>query len=438
MSTNQTISIEGAKVELPYEYETVQDLLKQLLDNADNDQWTCGILNENILDCKRLARIARDISHVLIPYNLVTICMQPSIEFITVLCGIIVRGIPYVPLEPNSPPERLKYILNDSQSSLIIIDDPMLKLKDIILGTSRILTYAQLLEKSTVNENIPTIKVKRDDTFCLMYTSGSTGDPKAVIIPHRAIVNRLYWQWSTFPFKVNDICCLKTSISFVDSIAELLAPLLRQVPIVILPKSLFLDVDLLSSTLAVQRISRIVLVPSLFVVLLNYLRSSGKSLPDLDTIVCSGETLSLSLIEFFFEMKHQFSCACRLLNFYGSTEVMADATYEIFDSIDHLHDKLSFEGHTSIGSPIDNIIIQIRDTDERNVGELYVMGEGVANGYYFRDAITDHNLANKFIRGNDGILSFRTGDIGKMYNGRIIYYGRNDYQVDYHYYFCLI
>ena len=179
---------------------------------------------------------------------------------------------------------------------------------------------------------------------------------------------------------------------FVDSIAEIFSPLLQRVPIVILPKSLLMDIAQLTHVLAMKHITRIVLVPSLLTILIDYLQNSNNvHLFDLRFVICSGETLSLHLIESFFNLKmKKLSSTCCLLNLYGSTEVMADVTCEIFKSTTSLYDTLSYDGRTSIGFPIDNIRIDIIQPDER----------GVANGYHKCD-ITNTILSKKFICDDD-------------------------------------
>lgn len=424
--SNNMLFLDGTQKELPVDNHTsLRDLLLSMLNNNEDGERVCAFFGDQELKVTQLAHGAHQVAVSLASCNVVGVCMPPSLELIVTLCGVILRGIPYVPLEPTLPHERLEYILNDSQASMVISDKALSVEHNPNLAKT--LIYSQLCD-DVAHTDTKTVEVKQEDTFCLMYTSGSTGLPKGVHLPHRALLNRLFWQWSQFPFQEDDVCCLKTSISYVDSIAEIFAPLLRRVPLIILPKMLLLDVDQLICKMSNQRITRIILVPSLLTIFLQHLQNNQMSLPYLRVIVCSGETLPLSLVESFFILKEQFLPKCYLLNLYGSTEVMADVTYEIFESIDHLYDRLSLDGRVSIGRPIYNTRIYIADPDERNVGELVIEGKNVANGYHNMDA-TNPALSNKFVRGNDGQLQFRTGDLGKIWNDRIIFYGRNDTQV---------
>ncbi|CAF3322660.1 unnamed protein product [Rotaria socialis] len=424
--SNTMLVLKGIQKELPVDNNTtLRDLLLLILNSKTNDEQVCASMNTKELTFKELARAAHQAAASLGSYNIVAICMRPSLEWIIVLCGAILRGIPYVPIEPTLPPERIKYILADCQAS-IVISDTELDLEQQ-LNPIKILIYSHSSDNTTYIDN-QSVKVEQEDIFCITYTSGSTGMPKGVRLPHRALLNRLFWQWSQFPYDTDDVCCLKTSISFVDSITELFGPLLCRVPLIVLPKSLLLQIGQLISTMASKRITRIILVPSLLTVLFDHLENNKISLPDFRMIISSGETLVAGLVESFFKLKERFSSKCRLLNMYGSCEVMGDATYEVFESVDHFHNELLFENRVSIGYPIENTIVYIVDPDERGVGELVIAGNNVASGYHNVNA-NNVVLFNKFVHDNNGQQQFRTGDLGKIWNNRIILYGRNDTQV---------
>jgi non-ribosomal peptide synthetase component F len=422
MTSNDGLFLEGVRIDFCDKHTTIRDLLVTLLIDRDNEERVCATFDQSELTIGQLSDSAHRVAASLLPYNLVAICMKPSFELIVTLCGVVLRGIPYVPLEPSLPLERLKYILEDSQAQLAIVENVSL-LENII----KTVTCSQLCIDVTPPEVNKTTEVNREDTFCLMYTSGSTGKPKGVQLPHRALINRLHWQWSYFPFNEEDVCCMKTSISFLDSVVEIFAPLIHRVPVVIIPKLILVDIDRLISVLSTRRISYIVLVPSLLTFLLNHLENNNSSLSALRLIASSGETLSQTLIESFFTLKQCFSPTCRLINLYGSTEVMADVTCEVYEVIDHFH-EMSLDGRTSIGYPIANMRVDIIEPDQQGIGELVVTGEGVANGYHNVDT-TNITLSNKFFSSNDGRLGFRTGDLGKIWNHRIIFYGRHDNQV---------
>ena len=171
-------------------------------------------------------------------------------------------------------------------------------------------------------ENFSSLDVALDDPIYVLYTSGSTGVPKGVIGLHRGVVNRLQWMWDAYPFSVGEVPCQKTTLSFVDSVAEIFGPLLKGVPIVIIGDEDVRDLRRLLDTLSRSQVTRIVLVPSVLAAILDLEADLQTVLPGLRLWMASGETLGDDLARKF----HARLPAAQLLNVYGSTEVAADAT----------------------------------------------------------------------------------------------------------------
>src|SRR5262249_45662115 len=141
-------------------------------------------------------------------------------------------------------------------------------------------------------------------------------------------LNRLHWMWESFPFEAEEICCQKTSLSFVDAVWELFGPLLQGIKVVLIADKVLKDPQWLISTLRREQITRIVLVPSLLRVLLNTQSNLADQLSHLKYWTCSGEALSVDLAVSFQEHLPQRV----LLNLYGSSEVAADAAcYDMRD-----------------------------------------------------------------------------------------------------------
>lgn len=273
------------------------------------------------------------------------------------------------------------------------------------------------------------LKHQKDDLAIVLYTSGSTGIPKGVRLPHKVILNRLNWQFKTFPYsETENVCVFKTALTFVDHISEIWGPLINGLQLLVVPKSTTKDPEKLVDLLEKYEIERLVLVPSLLRSILMYLELQRQKtiLRKLKIWVCSGETLVSSLVEEFFtyfpENEHV------LCNFYGSTEIMGDVTYHITSV-----ESNKAIGRVPIGLPLDNTIIYLLDNEFRpvkngDVGELFVSGFNLAAGYVNgRDPekFIDNPLAI------DPLYSklFRTGDFGRIEKGLIMYEGRTDSQV---------
>lgn len=224
---------------------------------------------------------------------------------------------------------------------------------------------------------------------------------------HSTILNRLQWQWETFPYSpTEDAGVFKTSLTFVDSVAEIWGPLLTgdeiivfnsllvfvhhdiffphfiDLAIIVVPREVTKDPNRLITVLQKYEIERLVLVPTLLKSLLMYLSQQKEAslLRKLRIWVCSGEILSISLAnefyEYFAETEHI------LCNFYGSTEVMGDVTCFVCENKKQLKPYVN----VPIGCPIFNTEIQILDSNQMPVlvgqtGEIYVSGLNLANGY---------------------------------------------------------
>ena len=135
-------------------------------------------------------------------------------------------------------------------------------------------------------------------------------------------MNRFAWMWKTYPFRADEVCAQRTSLSFVDSIAEIFGPLLQGVSIFVMPDETSIDADEFVRHLATQRITRIVVVPSQLNAILEACPNSETWLPTLRFCFTSGEALPYSLYALFRKLIPHAA----LINLYGSSEVAADVT----------------------------------------------------------------------------------------------------------------
>ena len=305
------------------------------------------------------------------PETRVAICVERSLDMIIGLIGILKAGGAYVPLEPEYPPERISFILADSQVRLLLTQQrftrslPAANVQTICLDSD----WPEIARENSEN---PREGASAANSAHLIYTSGSTGQPKGVLSAHRASVNRFAWMWRTYPFVTGEVCCQKTSLTFVDSIWEIFGPLLQGVPLVIIPESVVKDPQRFVAALAANRVTRLVLVPSLLRVILEIGEDLARQLRGLRYCVCSGETLPVELATIFREQIPQTT----LINMYGSSEVAADVTcYEVRNT----HGL----GAIPIGRPIANTEIYILDSSFQPApvgvpGEIYVGGAGLA------------------------------------------------------------
>ncbi|HEX8852442.1 MAG TPA: amino acid adenylation domain-containing protein, partial [Pyrinomonadaceae bacterium] len=372
---------------------------------------------------------ANQLAHYLLtlgvgPEHRVGVAMRRSVETYVALLAVLKAGAAYVPLDPSYPRERLALMLEDAGVKVLLTDSRL-------VGNLPEHHATVVL----VDEDWPEIDAHRDDNpqpsstaesaAYVIYTSGSTGRPKGVVGLHRGAVNRFRWMWEQHPFVKDEVCCQKTSLSFVDSVWETFGPLLRGVPTVIFDDETVKDTELFIDALSEQRVTRLVLVPSLLRAMLETTGGElARRLPALLYCVCSGEALTTELAESFLRaMPH-----CTLLNLYGSSEVAADATaYQV--------PREQTTKRMSIGRPISNMRAYVLDERLRLVpagvpGELYVGGAGLSRGYVGGPHLTAERFVPDPFGADAGARLYRTGDLARyLSDGNLEYLGRVDSQV---------
>src|ERR1700716_3791045 len=247
-------------------------------------------------DANRLAHHL--IKRGLEPGALVGIALQRSVEVVVALLAVLKAGAAYVPLDPSYPIERLTFMLQDSGVwGVVTISDIKEKLRHQMSNVVAADADGELV--GTEPANNPASSRDSGQRAYIIYTSGSSGTPKGVEGTHRAAVNRFAWMWRTYPFQAAEVCCHKTNLGFVDSVWEIFGPLLAGIPSVIIPQEVVRDPEELLRTLALHRVTRIVLVPSLLRTLLDQAPDLRQRVPKLKMWSCSGEVLPADLAKRF-------------------------------------------------------------------------------------------------------------------------------------------
>ena len=340
------------------------------------------------------------------------------------LMAILNAGAVYVPLDVSYPRDRLSFILNEAGVQVILTTRQHAA---AVGGLGATVVYVDEVEPGSPESSIaPTIRSGPEDIAYVIFTSGSTGRPKGVAIPHRQLLNRLWWMYNAYPFEPGEVSCVKTRLSFVDSLWELLGPLLKGISSVIVSDDILKDPMALVDTLARHRVSRIWLVPSLLKAILAAAPDVSRRLPDLRFWVTTGEALPVELFRRF-----QDAMPGKVLyNLYGTSEVW-DATW-----FDPQMDGVN--GHATaipIGRPISNVQTFVLDRRLHPVpigvrGELFVAGEGLAAGYLNQPDLTAAKFVDNPFSDRPAARMYKTGDtVRYREDGNIEYIGRYDEQV---------
>src|SRR6266487_2924718 len=176
--------LKGSKLDLPKNVNSIGDLLLQLFNNEitanGSSDSTCAIDGETgaKLTMEELREKCQVLAQRLVQYDLVAVCLPPSIQLIVTLCGVVLRGVPYVPIEPSMPLERIKYIVNDSGAKVVVTFNDKQKIDLIKHLQVEVKTFDELTANGSSNKSLIQEVIGSSDNFGVMYTSGSTGQPK--------------------------------------------------------------------------------------------------------------------------------------------------------------------------------------------------------------------------------------------------------------------
>ncbi|HEY0601395.1 MAG TPA: amino acid adenylation domain-containing protein [Herpetosiphonaceae bacterium] len=372
----------------------------------------------------RLAdRLARQLQqHGVGPNIPVGICAERSLEMIVGLLGILKAGGAYMPLDPAYPSERLAYMLDNARPPVVLVQRHLVERLPGHKAT-------QLLLDAAPPDDLPqmaAVALDPDDLAYVLYTSGSTGQPKGVAVSHRSIVNRLLWMQETYRLDASDHVLQKTPYSFDVSVWEFFWPLLTGARLVIARPEGHKDPAYLVQLIAQQQITTLHFVPSMLGPFLDV--QALVFCQSLRRVMCSGEALPLAFAQRFFARVD-----AELHNLYGPTEAAVDVTFWPCE-------RSSSRSSVPIGRPVANTQIYLLDQHLREVpigvpGELYIGGVQLARGYLNRPDLTaerfiPHPFAGSAPDVQPGARLYRTGDLARYApDGAIEYLGRIDDQV---------
>ncbi|MCA1634100.1 MAG: amino acid adenylation domain-containing protein, partial [Acidobacteria bacterium] len=345
------------------------------------------------------------------------VCMQRSIEMVVALLGVLKAGAAYVPLDPEYPRERLDFMLEDSQVSVLLTQQALLD--TLSPQTARVVALdSDWHVISEQSGDALRLEMSAEHPAYVIYTSGSTGRPKGVVITHRAISNHMLWMSDEMPLDAEDRVLQKTPLSFDASVWEFYAPLLCGAQLVMAPPGAHRDSAALVRHMREESVTVVQVVPSMLRLLVE--EEEIAECESLRRVCVGGEALSAELVKRFRERVD-----AELYNLYGPTEATIDASSWRADGTERV----------TIGRPVSNVRMYVVDESLNPVpvgvaGELLIGGDGLARGYLNRPGLTAEKFTpNPFGEVGGGRL-YRTGDLVRyLAGGELEYLGRIDHQV---------
>lgn len=361
--------------------------------------------------------------------QLVGICVERSFEMLVGVLGILKAGAAYVPLDPNYPLDRLQYMLEDAAPSALLTQKRLLQnFPGAKLETVALDQVLRTLDSYSADN--PTIAENRSDVepqlVYVIYTSGSTGRPKGVEMPHRAMANLIEWHREHISAARQTRVLQFAALSFDVAFQEIFSTLCTGGTLVLVDEWIRRDARALMRLLHDQRIDRLFLPPLMLQSLAEHFKTDGSISADLRDVITAGEQLRITpeIVDMFSSL-HQ----CRLHNHYGPTETHVVTSLTLSGNPQH------WPTLPSIGKPIANTQIYILDKQRRPtplgaVGEIYIGGAGVSQGYLRRPELTAERFVPDPFSSDQQMRIYKTGDLGRWtIEGTIEYLGRNDDQV---------
>ncbi|HMR66038.1 MAG TPA: amino acid adenylation domain-containing protein [Anaerolineae bacterium] len=362
----------------------------------------------------------------------VGVCTTRSMEMVVGILGILKAGGAYLPLDPAYPQERLAFILEDAQVSLVVSQSEVLEALPQHAAEVICLDRDWAKVANCPGENPPKIASAKDLAY-VIYTSGSTGKPKGVMIPHRSLCHFVQIVYTALDISEQDVYLHTASVAYALSVRQLMVPLAYGAAIVLATSAQARDPLLMFELIKAKKITLMDVVPSFWRTTIQRLAElpaeERQQLLDnhLRRIVSIGEPL---LSDIPFTWRNDFQHQANLVNIFGQTETTGVvATYPIPPE---QPDRVEV---VPIGRSVPGTQLYILDSDFQPVkagesGELCVSSPCLARGYLNRPDLTEAKfVTNPF---NDGISDrlYRTGDLARCNaDGVIEFLGRGDHQV---------
>ncbi|VBB05118.1 phosphopantetheine attachment site [Lucifera butyrica] len=368
----------------------------------------------------QLARVLR--SKGVQPDSIVGIMVDRSPEMMLGILAILKAGGAYLPIDPDYPAERIRYMLEDSGVTLLLTQSRLVAAVPFS-GHTIDVEHPGLYTGDAAN--LPLINRPRDLAY-VIYTSGSTGNPKGVEIEHHSLINMLSWLQNRYPLTEDDVILQKTPFTFDASVWELFWWGMAGAQLCFLKPKGEKDPAEIVQAVRENKVTIVQFVPSLLTMLLEYMEENNIApLASLKKVFAGGEALQYQQVARFHKLFNQ-QPAVKLINQYGPTEATIDASY--FDCGPERETE-----SIPIGKPIDNTQLYILAENNQlqpigAAGELCIGGDGLARGYLNRPELTAAKfVANPFAPGE---RIYRTGDLARwLPDGNIEYLGRIDHQV---------
>jgi amino acid adenylation domain-containing protein len=359
--------------------------------------------------------------------EVVGIVMERRVELVIAILGTLKSGAAYLPLDPAHPVERLRWMLDDAGTRLVISDGPQ-ALALAGAGATALCLDQDLEQIIQQSRERPQGESDAGHVAYIIYTSGSTGKPKGVMAPHSAVTRLMRAAESHMEFDSGDVWTLFHSHAFDFSVWEMWGALLYGGRLVVVSYEVSRSPEKFLRLLVEERVTALNQTPSAFNQLISAEARLGSSGLALRYVIFGGEALEPKKLKSW--VVRQGDESPRLINMYGITETTVHVTSRRISRAD-----VSGGAGSVIGQPLGDLQVYVLDQGRQVApvgvfGELYVGGAGVTIGYWGRPELTAERFVPDPFSREPGQRLYRSGDRGRyLANWELEYAGRVDEQV---------
>ena len=356
----------------------------------------------------------------------VGILLDKSVELVAAVLGVMKAGAAYVPLDPSYPPDRLAFMVADSGPGVLLTRaGPLAALPGATVPT---IVLDDLAEADGDIELGPRVEAAADDLAYVMYTSGSTGEPKGVMVTYGGLASILGAYERAYRLAELRAHLQIASFSFDVFTGDLIRALPFGAKVVLCPRDVAIDPARLHELIVREEVDAVEFVPAVAAMLFEHVERSGKRLDCLRFVAIGGEPWRTDA---YARYRALLAPTARLVNSYGLTEATMDSTY--FESPP---ETLPPAGrYVPIGRPLPNTRVYVLDGSGEPQpigipGELCIGGAGVSRGYLNRPELTRERFVPDPFASGQGARMYRTGDLARwLSDGTIEFLGRSDRQL---------
>ena len=388
----------------------------------DNKQINYGELLENS------KKVGSALCKYAIPKKPIAVFMEKGINAIYSFFGTVYAGGFYILLNPELPALRLQKIVEIANIELIITDENNIEVANQIFTNVKILKIEELKKQNINEEELQEIRIKALDIDPLYanFTSGSTGEPKGVIVSHRSVIDFINVFTNQFNITKQDIIANQAPFDFDVSVKDIYSSIKTGATLLVVPKKLFSSPAYLLDYICENKATTLIWAVSALCLVTTFHGLDYKVPENVNKVIFSGEVMPIKHIKQWIEHLPN----AMYVNVYGPTEITCNCTYHVVNK------EMNYEKQIPMGKAFDNEEVFLLDennnliTEKEKIGEICVRGTALALGYYNNEEQTKKNFVQNPLNNSYMETIYRTGDLGYIGIDNEFYFsGRKDFQI---------